>query len=150
MRGELAGSAPPGSPQLRVVIASDLFAVRSGLQDIFAADLLADMSEDGRGTTEIVLAEALNNVVEHAYAQYPGKIEVTLNRIGAELAVEIIDTGLPMPGETLPVGGLVETVTLDDAPEGGFGWFLIRQLSRDLDYRRDAGRNILRFSLDAA
>lgn len=136
----------------RIVIDSDLKAVRDGLQDLFASALMTELSAESRGTAEIVLAEALNNVVEHAYATYPGKIEVSMQRQDHGLSVEVVDRGLPMrqaglPGGNLPAGRPPQQGSLDDLPEGGFGWFLIRSLSQDLSYAREADRNCLRFSL---
>ena len=37
---------------------------------------------------------------------------------------------------------------VEDLPEGGFGWHVIRTLSKDLHYRRENGRNQLSFRLD--
>lgn len=144
--------AEPEAGMARIVIDSDLMAVREGLQDLFASAMMTGLSEESRGTAEIVLAEALNNVVEHAYATYPGKIEVSMQRQNHGLAVEVVDRGLPMPqaglpGGNLPAGSPPQQVSLDDLPEGGFGWFLIRSLSQDLSYAREADRNCLRFSL---
>jgi serine/threonine-protein kinase RsbW len=53
-----------------------------------------------------------------------------------------------MPKETLPEGRLIARADVSNLPEGGFGWFLIRALSRDLDYRRVGGRNLLSFRLN--
>ena len=51
-------------------------AISAGLQEMFSSDLLMALSNGSRGTVEIVLAEALNNVVEHAFANYTGSIEI--------------------------------------------------------------------------
>ncbi len=133
----------------RMIIRSDPVAVRDALQTLFDTLLLRSLTADDRGTAELVLAEALNNIVEHAYAAAPGVIEVTLHLTRSELTCHIVDTGAPMPGEALPVGNLPSLGAFDDLPEGGFGWSLIRTLSRDLDYRRENGRNLLSFRLEA-
>ena len=143
---QTAGPAPQRTAQ--VTIAADPMAVRDGLAVLFDTALLRSMAEDDSGTAEIVLAEALNNIVEHAYAQHTGEIEITLLLHQTALICRIIDTGLPMPNDTLPAGHLAQFAPTDDLPEGGFGWFLIRTLSRDLDYRRVDGRNHLSFRLE--
>lgn len=145
----MASMADPPDPHLcaQVIIPADPMAVRDGLRALFDTILLRSLPEDGRGTAEIVLAEALNNIVEHAYARHSGEIEITLRLRGQDLVCSILDSGLPMPRETLPEGRLVPFVETDDLPEGGFGWFLIRTLSQDLDYRRVDGRNLLSFRL---
>ena len=143
---QIAGSDPHRSAQ--VTISADPLAVRDGLAVLFDTVLLRSLTEDDRGTAEIVLAEALNNIVEHAYARHAGEIVITLLLHQNALICRIIDTGLPMPNDALPAGHLAQFAPTDDLPEGGFGWFLIRTLSRDLDYRRVNGRNHLSFCLD--
>ena len=132
------------SDTVRVVLASDPEAIREGLQGLFALDLLKALTEESRDAAEIVLAEVLNNVVEHAYAMYPGKIELWVTRREDFLFVRMVDHGLPMPGGDLPGGRMLK---VDDLPEGGFGWFLIRNLSHELTYERDGMHNILSFCI---
>lgn len=131
----------------RMTIEADPFAVRQGLRRLMAADVLQGLSEDGRGVSQIVLAEVLNNVVEHAYAEDSGVIEVEVALIGDHLHCRVLDYGRPMPGGQPPDPTLAPA---EDLPEGGFGWYLIRTLSRRLDYRRLEGRNELCFSLSVA
>ena len=51
-----------------------------------------------------------------------------------------------MPGGFLPEGRLPQTdLPGTDLPEGGFGWHLIRSMTRDLQYRRRRGTNRLNF-----
>ncbi|TCP61592.1 serine/threonine-protein kinase RsbW [Rhodovulum bhavnagarense] len=91
---------------------------------------------------ETVLAEALNNIGEHAYTPAaPGRVEMHLSRIGDGLAVELRDRGAAMPGGRVPRGGLPPEGALP--PEGGFGWFLIRTLAEDLRYCRHGDENRL-------
>ena len=122
-------------------------AVRDGLRALLDTVLLRSLPEDGRETAEIVLAEALNNIVEHAYANHRGEIEISLELQRNELWCQISDTGLPMPNGQLP-DGITMPFDPQDMPVGGFGWLLIRSLSKDLVYRREAGRNLLSFRLE--
>ncbi len=137
--------SPPD--RARIVISATMLDVRAGLRDLMACPLVHGLSEDCLGTTELVLAEALNNVVEHAYAQFSGEIEVELLRASDQLHFHIMDKGLPMPGAEPPAGHLPEVGAMEDLPEGGFGWFLIRSLSRDLVYRREGDLNLLSFGV---
>lgn len=132
-----------------MVIPSTPLAVRQALGALFDRLISGPMSDDARDTAQIVLAEALNNIVEHAYAQGPGEIEVTIELCSVGLTCRIMDAGLPMPGGTLPDGKLAPLAPDDDLPEGGFGWHLIRALSEDLNYRREEGRNLLTFRIAA-
>jgi len=133
----------------RVTIPSTTLAVRDALRALFDALTTDPMPQETRDAAQIVLAEALNNIVEHAYAQMPGEIEVTLAVTDCGIQCDIIDFGLPMPGEVLPSGHLPAQGALADLPEGGFGWYLIRTLSQDLQYRRDGARNLLSFRIES-
>ncbi len=122
--------------------------MRDGLSNLLERLPLKALSQDDRGTIEIVLAEALNNIVEHAYARFEGEIEISLSLAGHELKCLITDWGLPMPDQTVPAGELLPLGAFEDLPEGGFGWHLIRTLSKDLSYRRIGDQNLLSFKLD--
>ncbi len=136
--------APEAGATWSMTLEGNPDAVRDGLRDLFSCELLSGLTEDSRGSVEIVVAEVLNNVVEHAYAQYTGKIDLRITRHPAFLAVKVADAGLPMPGGELPGSKLAD---VSDLPEGGFGWFLIRTLTQDLSYRRDGERNLLSLSI---
>jgi serine/threonine-protein kinase RsbW len=148
MRSDPPPSAAARSDVTRIVIPSDPLAVREALCALFDTLLLRALPEAERGTAEIVLAEALNNVVEHAYSRERGEIELTLHLSESELACRIIDCGAPMPDDTPPPGLLLPQDGPEGPCEGGFGWYLIRSLARDLHYRRIDGRNQLSFRLD--
>jgi serine/threonine-protein kinase RsbW len=133
---------PPDPPPL--VFTADPAAVRAALARLLAAAPVQDLPEDDRGTVELVLAEVLNNVAEHAYAGGSGPVEVGLCATPLGLACRIVDRGLAMPNGELPTGALPHS-TPADLPEGGFGWHLIRSLTADLTYARSAGQNRLSF-----
>jgi len=120
------------------------FALRTAL-----ARFLRQLSSDEAGTLELVLAEVLNNIVEHGYGETGhGTITLSLVRDGRGLSCSISDDGVELPPTCLDLG-------IDDSqrpepqslPEGGFGWFLIRDLVEDLGYHRENGRNLLAFRL---
>jgi serine/threonine-protein kinase RsbW len=127
-----------------LVFTADPAAVRAALARLLSASPVQDLPEDDRGTVELVLAEVLNNVAEHAYAGGSGPVEVGLCATSSGIACRIVDRGLAMPGGKLPEGGL-PIVDPPDFPEGGFGWHLIRSLTADLTYARNAGQNRLSF-----
>ena len=141
------GIQPASPDRARFVIQATPLDVREGLRDLMTCPLVHNLTEDCLGTTELVLAEALNNVVEHAYASFPGEIEVQVQRDPDQLRFHIADKGLPMPEPNPPGGQLPAMGAFDDLPEGGFGWFLIRTLAHDLTYRRQDGQNLLSFGV---
>ncbi len=146
-RKVMSARTRPGAQSISCILDSHPEAISAGLQEMFSCDILQALTEDSRGTVEIVLAEVLNNVVEHAYARYPGRIEVTITSGEGYLFVRMADNGLPMPGGDLPGGALGRAMNIQDLPEGGFGWYLIRSLSQELTYLRDGPDNVLSFCI---
>lgn len=136
----------------RIVLPSESFAVRRALDSVQQAlePLCLDVEE--KGTIELVLAEAMNNIVEHAYEEQPhGTIELSLKKMHNGVNFELFDQGKPMPEGELPLGRAPDPDTaLGDLPEGGFGWFLIRDLAHDLKYERLDKGNLLCFRLAIA
>lgn len=126
-------------------------AVRKALVDTIAALRFLDLSGEEYGSIELVLAEVMNNIVEHAYANNPdGMIELEIAPSERGLNCILRDDGQPMPDGSVPMGVLPSqnagpSTDIEDLPEGGFGWFLIRDLARDLQYTRHNGKNILTF-----
>lgn len=143
-------TATPGAPGERIlhlVFPGDEVSVRGALRGTVGALRSVPSLVSTVGVVEIVLAEALNNVVEHAYGEEAhGVVEVEIDRRADVLAFRITDDGQPMPEGDLPQGAPLDlNVASEDLPEGGFGWFLIRELTEQLSYRRQADRNILTF-----
>jgi serine/threonine-protein kinase RsbW len=125
-------------------------AVRDSLRELRGSLAPLGLSPDQLATLEMVMAEVLNNIVEHAYRETIGGVihmSVVAGRDG--VCCHICDSGMPMPDGGLPNGACVGSDTpLGRLPEGGFGWFMIRALCTDLVYRRIAGRNSLRLRID--
>lgn len=123
--------------------------VRKAMIQLRQALLGFCLAEDDASRTEIVLAEALNNVAEHAYDRgAPGDASVSVSLSSRTIGIVIRDSGRPVPAHLLQ-GGCMPALDcgLDDLPEGGFGWPLIRDLTESLLYRRTGGSNELRMEL---
>ena len=106
------------------------------------------LSEELQSNAMIVLGEVLNNIVEHALADRPqDRIFLEIAQAGAQLSVETVDYGRPLPPSLLEGSKLPQMPTeLDYLPEGGFGWFIIHSLAKDMLYEREAGANRLSFA----
>lgn len=139
-----------GQGQVELALQSTPLAVRHALSGLFRDDRLGCLQEHQRGTAELLLAEVLNNVVEHAYANGTGDIEVSVALRGRSLMFRVQDRGEELPGHVLPPGQLDAYGRHSDLPEGGFGWHMIRALAKDVEYRRQDGCNQLSFRLDLA
>ncbi|MEM8592686.1 MAG: ATP-binding protein [Pseudomonadota bacterium] len=128
---------------------SDAFAVRSSLEALMDDMEGRDYLPEERGTVELVLAEVLNNVAEHAYEEKgDGKIALDMAYITGGISIELEDYGKPMPGGKTPLAMQANLdVDIEDLPEGGFGWFLIGELAKDLVYERRGEANHLSFRM---
>ncbi len=123
--------------------------VRSSM--ILVRKMLAvmDLCDDDIGRVELVLAEALNNVVEHACADRADHLVLLdLSHETGRLNCRICDPGTPMPGASPPSGHKADPSALrEDLPEGGFGWMLIRELADVVKYQRVGDENHLFLSI---
>lgn len=94
----------------------------------------------------IVVAEALNNIAEHAYpAKGLGAVALRLELTGSVLRVTLVDWGVALPFGRVLAGAAPDPA---DLSEGGYGWLLIRALVRDIGYMREGGQNRLQMILD--
>jgi serine/threonine-protein kinase RsbW len=106
------------------------------------------VNEDASGSIEIVLAEALNNVVEHAYLyREDGQIEMNLALNDNVLHIQLADDGGQFPGIPQKRKMKGSAVRFEDLPEGGFGWFLIHSLTHSIHYEAVDGQNVVSFEI---
>lgn len=149
-----------GPRQPDVTIAScPAFAVEGISGPTAARDMLAEiltfleplqLGPEEAGTVELVLAEVLNNVVEHAYPESDAAGPITVECVHRDdgLHLRVRDHGRIMPHDKLPDGQIPNLgMDIRDLPEGGFGWFLIHDLARDVRYQRLGCQNRLDFRI---
>lgn len=150
-RDLLTGSLQYEQSRLNLVIPGDSLAVRRALKTVRDTLAQAGIRAESQSAAQIVIAEVLNNVVEHAYSDRSGVVELNLKCDEQAVRVEILDEGHPMPANTLPAGQAYDLTQMqDDLPEGGFGWFMIRELAQELQYLRQDRKNKLSFSIPAS
>lgn len=99
---------------------------------------------------ELAMAEALNNVAEHAYAERrDGWVAMQIAVAQAEVCLSIFDRGAALPDGGVPSREPnPEGMAIADLPEGGFGWYLMRTLARRVDHCRMNGMNQLTMTFD--
>ncbi|QJF49905.1 ATP-binding protein [Roseobacter ponti] len=137
-------------PSFEVSLRSSDLAVREALARILTELDPLSLDIEETGTVELVLAEVLNNIVEHAYPAETegGPIRIFCQPAQDGLHVRITDCGAAMPEGHLPLGRAVEVdVDFSELPEGGFGWFLIQDLAKDVEYVRVGAQNRLSMRL---
>ena len=138
---------------IQLNVRSGTQAARVALDGLISglAPLALDIEEIS--TVELVMAEALNNIVEHAYPEPDddGPIAIGCTHKHDGLHVTIMDQGHPMPDGQAPIG-MAQDVDVDlmEMPEGGFGWFLIQNLAKDVRYDRVNNQNRLELRLALA
>lgn len=93
---------------------------------------------------QLVLAEALNNVVEHAYLYAEdGEIDILIRLRPDQLLAVIKDRGQRFDGPPPLKEMDVENMEFEELPEGGFGWNLIRTLTDNVEFERKNKQNCL-------
>ncbi|MBL8604377.1 MAG: ATP-binding protein [Myxococcales bacterium] len=85
--------------------------------------------------------EAFNNVVEHAYAERPGEVEVSLTVDHDRVVLRLVDQGSAFNFEA--AGASDAPPEFDAMSEGGMGLFIMRQAMSEVVYERLHNRNVL-------
>lgn len=141
---------PATPPDICHPFVSGTVQVREALDQMRKDVRLAGVDAAMCDTAQIILGEVLNNVVEHAYRFAEGepiKLSIWVQDDG--LCCEVRDIGVPMPNG-VPPAGILSPVDANDRyslPEGGFGWAMVRELTKDLQYFRKDGTNQLVFRI---
>lgn len=126
--------------------------VRETLSDLDEHLELCGFPDDLRGTFQLVLAEAMNNIVEHAYfgRDASAGISLLVEETEVGLSAVLVDNGAAMPWETMNRRQSPRRPLLPHfAEEGGYGWSIITALTTDLDYVREGTANRLSFTVIA-
>ncbi len=95
------------------------------------------------GKVELCLAEALNNIIRHAYKNNPENlVNIKAEKSGNEIKIALIDYGIPRPPDIEP-SLCFDPEDIENLPEGGFGLYLIENLMDENFYKTENGKNIL-------
>lgn len=99
---------------------------------------------NSKKTNQIKVAaeEALVNVINYAYPDKSGDVEVIYNATeGKGLVIEIIDWGVPFDPLSLPDPDTESS--MEDREIGGLGVYMMRNIMDRVYYEREGDRNIL-------
>jgi anti-sigma regulatory factor (Ser/Thr protein kinase) len=95
---------------------------------------------------QLALEEALVNIINHAYPEEAGEIEIQChNEKDGALVVTVQDSGIPFDISALPAPDV--SASIEEREIGGLGVFLMREMADKIQYRRDGERNILTLTL---
>ena len=101
-----------------------------------------NFSPDVVGRIKLSIEEALVNIINYAYPESDGEVEICYRKKSdTKLILEILDNGIPFDPFSLPKPDL--TANLSDRKVGGLGVHFIRKMAEDVHYRIEGGANIL-------
>ncbi len=102
----------------------------------------AGVGEREAAAVHLAIDEACTNCISYAYPEgQPGEIELACRIEPGEIVFTIRDRGRPFnPLETKPPD---LSLGIEDRPIGGLGVFLMKKSCDRLEYRREAGTNVL-------
>lgn len=128
--------------------ARDIVATAQSISELTdqVSGFLRDAGVDDYATHHVmlVLDEVLTNLVMHGDGT-PAPASVRLAIAPDRVKGEIVDSGTSFDPRTAAdpdrSGGIAERAV------GGLGLFLVRQLTAELDYVSEGGRNVTRFSV---
>lgn len=106
-----------------------------------SCDLLG-VSPDVSFQLNLVLDEAVANVVNYAYSEPGHELQVTMDRVGDQLVVQIVDQGVPFDPTTESETPDI-TLSVEERPIGGLGIFLIKEMMDVVEYERKGDSNVL-------
>lgn len=101
-----------------------------------------DFSPDRISEIELAVEEVLVNIINYAYPQGEGQIEITCSSDSRDqITFEIVDSGIAF--NMLAYSDPDTTEEIEERRIGGLGIFFVKQLMDDVQYRRESDRNIL-------
>jgi serine/threonine-protein kinase RsbW len=101
----------------------------------------AGLTEDDVFHVEMAVDEACSNIIEHAYADRIGDIDLacTSSAPGA-FEITIRDSGRPFNPDAVAAPGPGASADLEDLNEGGLGLYFMRKLMDEVRFEMVAGQ----------
>jgi len=96
----------------------------------------AGLSDDDVFHVEMAVDEACSNVIEHAYAEFVGDIELTCAvPEPGRLDIVIHDHGQAFDPDSIPEPNVNDGANLDAMQEGGLGLYFMRKLMDEVRFQ---------------
>ena len=93
------------------------------------------------GEIQVAVEEALVNVINYAYKDGEGDVEVTCSLDNEKFIIEIIDSGFPFDFLSLQDPDI--SLNVSERNIGGLGIYLIKRLMDHVAHKRGDGKNTL-------
>jgi anti-sigma regulatory factor (Ser/Thr protein kinase) len=100
----------------------------------FVEDALSHFGADTAtlNRVQLVIDEAATNVIKYAYSGGVGRLTISLELIGDDLVINLVDWGTPFDPNTIPPPDLEADV--DNRKIGGLGIYFMRKLMDRVTY----------------
>ncbi|MDD2594563.1 MAG: SpoIIE family protein phosphatase [Bacteroidales bacterium] len=124
----------------KIVITNDLSEIETlkSTVDSFCEEV--KISPELSMQLQLVLEEAVTNVILYAYPDKKGDIELELSQCNGHLTFVLSDRGIPY--NPLEKEDPDVTLAAEERPIGGLGIYFIKQLMDEVGYNRNDGKNI--------
>jgi anti-sigma regulatory factor (Ser/Thr protein kinase) len=99
------------------------------------------LPREGRDRLRLAVEEAAVNVCHHAFGQAEGELDLSVFDKGEFILVELSDDGPGFDPLSVPKPDVAQSIR--EGKAGGLGIHLMRRMADAVDYRREAGRNVL-------
>lgn len=120
-------------------------------QVVKASEVLHQFGQDHKldeGLTaqlELILVEAINNIIEHAYQSEAGHpVHVDFDFVEGQVLMTLQDEGIAVPEKIKLINESTSPMPdVADLPEGGWGLGLINMLADRIEFSVKDGMNVL-------
>ena len=97
---------------------------------------------------DVCLEEIYVNIASYAYDNKEGTEKISFDKQDNEITLKFEDEGIyynPLQKEDPDI-----TLSLEERPIGGLGIFMVKEMSKDIEYKREDNKNILilKFGID--
>lgn len=133
---------------LKYRVQNDFSALSRFLEELRGLPGYARLNERQAYRLGLVLEEMISNIIKYGYDDSKvHEIEVVIRWGDMKITVELSDDGHPFDPMRHHCPGSNSAEPLEQRPIGGLGIHLARQMSEEMTYRRENGRNILQIQI---
>jgi serine/threonine-protein kinase RsbW len=124
-----------------ITVPAKLESLEGLVQSAAGSAMQCGLSGEDLFAVELVTEEAAVNVFTYAYPRSEGKIRLRCMGDGDRFVIEVTDWGVPFDATVQPAPDV--TGPLEERPVGGRGIYLMKNMTDEMRYTREGGRNIL-------